>query len=401
MESHITSMQTPAAQESLALEIEKGMAGFRLTVRLKVGPEIMVLFGPSGAGKTTTLNAIAGLVTPDAGEIKLGDRILFRRKAGSRSLHVPARHRRVGYVFQHHALFPHLTAVQNVAYALHAGARPWKPRRDVVLALAQLSRLQMAHLAGRYPHELSGGQQQRVSIARALASHPKVLLLDEPFSALDAVVRERLQHDLSALQADLGLPVLYVTHRLEDSFALGHRLAVMNEGRIIQVGPIEDVFHRPAGQDVAAIMGIRNLFRAVVLRAEPGILLLDWGGLLLEALRPQPAGTFPEGAETESVEVCTPGSTVAAYIRPEDLKILYPDRPVAAAVMHNRVTGTIRENRHAAGFRLIRVVLPNQGELEVCCPLHAYSSLSLQPGDPVLLSIRKEGLVVLTGSRPS
>jgi molybdate transport system ATP-binding protein len=357
----------------LTLDIAKAWPGFRLSVQLDVGAEIAVLFGPSGAGKTTTLSAIAGLTTPDTGEIALDGQTLFRRGRGRETINVPTRGRHIGYVFQGYALFPHLTALENVAYPL------WRQRDSRPRSTALLERMHLAHLADRYPHELSGGQQQRVAIARALAVEPRVLLLDEPFSALDTAVREHLQRDLAALQAELGLAVIYVTHRLEDAFAMGHRLAVMDEGQVAQVGPIEEVFHHPASSGVAAIMGVRNLLQAAVVAATPEGLVLDWGGLRLEAL-PQPGAV---------------GTAVTAYIAPEDIKLLYPDRPLAATVMRNRVKGRIVENRLSASFRLLRVALANDQEIEVRFPARAYSSLRLAPGEAVDLSLRREGLIVL------
>jgi molybdate transport system ATP-binding protein len=358
----------------LKVDIEKRLENFTLAVRLEVGAEILVLFGPSGAGKTTTLNAIAGVLAPDAGEITLDGKTFFCKHRSGKSINVPARERNIGYVFQSYALFPHLTALQNVAYALR------RQRHRHTHALALLKRMHMEHLAGRYPHEMSGGQQQRVAIARALAIAPKVLLLDEPFSALDLAVRESLQKDLRALQAELGLVVLYVTHRLEDAFAVGHRLAVIRDGRIEQIGPIEEVFHRPVNHHVAGIMGIRNLFHAQVMEATPEGTMLNWEGLYLHA-SPQPIAV---------------GATVTAYIRPEDIKVLYPDRPLMSAVYHNPISGRIVENRLGANFRTLRVRLDANGhEVEVSFPASAYTSLRLQPGENIRLSLRKEGLVIL------
>lgn len=214
---------------SLKVNIEKRLASFNLSVQIEVGAEILVLFGPSGAGKTQTLNAIAGLTTPDAGEITLDGTVFFRspETAGKQpSINLPARKRRVGYVFQQYALFPHLSALDNVSYAL------WRQPRARQRAEALLDRMRLAELANRYPHELSGGQQQRVAIARALAMEPRVLLLDEPFSALDSEIRTQLHQDLLRLQAEAELIVVYVTHNLEDAYTVGHRLAVVRNGRI-------------------------------------------------------------------------------------------------------------------------------------------------------------------------
>jgi molybdate transport system ATP-binding protein len=374
------SVQAQTGGPRLIVDIDKRLASFHLRVQLAAGTEIMVLFGPSGAGKTTTLNAIAGLVTLDAGEISMDGCLLFRKHRLGGTLNVPARNRRIGYVFQHYALFPHLTTLENVAYPLWRRQNSRQPRRGGWLqAEVLLQRMRLEHLADRYPHEISGGQQQRVAIARALAADPQVLLLDEPFSALDAAMRERLQKDLYALHAELGLVVIYVTHRLEDAFALGHRLAVIGEGQVAQIGPIEDVFRRPVNYDVAEIMGIRNLFRARVVDATPERLVLDWHGLKLEAP--------PQSAEV--------GAAVTAYIRPEDIKVLYPDRPIMGAVYHNQVTGRILDSRYTSSFRMLRVLLLNGHEVEVVFPAYSYVPLRLMSGDDVLLSLRKEGLVIL------
>jgi molybdate transport system ATP-binding protein len=235
---------------SLRIDFEKRLATFNLRVRLEVGAEILVLFGPSGAGKTQTLNAVAGLTTPDSGEISLGDTAFFRSGRNGHAFDLPPRRRRVGYVFQQYALFPHLTALENVAYAL------WRQPAARGRAEELLERMHLAPLSNRYPHELSGGQQQRVAIARALAMKPRVLLMDEPFSALDSPTRQRLHQDLLALQQEERLIVVYVTHNLADAFAVGHRLAIMREGRIEQVGVPEDVRRNPANPLVLAALGI-------------------------------------------------------------------------------------------------------------------------------------------------
>ncbi len=344
---------------------------FRLQVHLAVGMEVLVLFGPSGSGKTTTLNAIAGLITPERGQIILDGQILFARDGG-RKINVPARHRRIGFVFQHYALFPHLTALQNVAYPL-AGSEGQARAREL------LERMNLGHLAHRYPHELSGGQQQRVAIARALAASPRVLLLDEPFSALDAGARQRLQAELAGWQRELGLAVIYVTHRLEDAFALGQRLAVMRDGRVEQVGPIEEVFRYPASHQVAEIMGVPNLFRARVVAARADGLVLDWDGLELVG----PAQALPVGA------------TVTAYVRPEDIKVLYPNRPLVDAIRYNQAVGRVTAISSLPGGRVVRVALTNGQQIELLHGPYTYARLNLHVGDEVRLSLRREALVVI------
>jgi molybdate transport system ATP-binding protein len=365
-----------ASAPVLTVDAVKRMGDFELEVRLAVGEETLVLFGPSGAGKTTTLSAIAGLVTPDAGEIVLDGVALFRRGRAGAAVDLPARRRSIGYVFQSYALFPHMTALENVAYSL------WRKPDARARAEALLERVHLTHVADRYPDGLSGGQQQRVALARALAAEPRVLLLDEPFSALDTTVRERLQRDLRALQSDLGLVMLYVTHRLEDAFALGHRLAVVREGRVAQVGTIQDVLRRPASRSVAQIMGIRNLLGVRVISADASSLRLDWGGLILEAL-PQPA------------EI---GAQVTAYIRPEAVKIVYPDRPLADSLAHNLVEGTVTDSLPGPSFQTAQVLLENGLDIEVRFPTHAYATIRLDRGARVRLALRRDALIVLSES---
>jgi molybdate transport system ATP-binding protein len=357
----------------LHVDIEKRLGIFHLRVELEVGTEILVLFGPSGAGKTQTLHTIAGLTTPDAGEITLDDQIFFRRHRASPAIHLSARKRKVGFVFQQYALFPHMTALENVAYAL------WRQLGAHQKAVALLERMHLTHVAQHYPHEMSGGQQQRVALARALAMEPQVLLLDEPFSALDAAMRERLQQDLRTLQAELSLVVICVTHNLDDAFAVGHRLAVMREGQVTQVGPIESVFRRPASDKVLEILGIRNVFHARVIKVGPTGLHLDWDGLILEA----------------PLQPIVIGELVTAYIRPEDIKVLYPDRPLTNAVGYNQVVGKVMSKQLQSSSQTLRVSLANNHEVEIRFPTYTYTPLPLIPGEDVRLSLRKEGIIIL------
>ncbi|MBO2528279.1 MAG: hypothetical protein CW348_00205 [Thermobifida sp.] len=214
----------------------------------------------------------------------------FRRNRPGPRVDLPARRRGVGYVMQDYALFPHMTVLENVMFPLRGA-----PDREA-RALALLERVSVAHLAHERPGSLSGGQQQRVVIARALAANGGLLLLDEPFAALDGPIRERLQADLRTLQRELRLVMILVTHRLEDAFALGDRIAVLRAGRLEQVGPIEDVVRRPATRGVAEIMGIRNLLRAHRILDLPGARRWAELGARLPRYRIAPTGELAEWA---------------------------------------------------------------------------------------------------------
>jgi len=363
----------------LRADLYKRLGAFRLQVALEVGTEILVLFGPSGAGKTQTLHALAGLTTPDEGEVVLDGEVFFRRGRPGPAVNLPARRRRIGYVFQNYALFPHLTALENVAFPLGRGR---EARRQ---ALALLERMHLDHLAHLYPHQLSGGQQQRIALARALARRPRLLLLDEPFSALDRNVRERLQADLSALQAEMGLVVVCVTHSLEDALAVGHRIAVVREGRVEQVGPVAEVLRRPASASVLEALGVRNAFPARVLSAGPEGVLLDWEGLPVWA-PPSPL---------------RPGEAVVAYIPPEEVKLVYPGRPLTSAVQANRYPARVVVHYPNGRERVLRLLLPHGREVEARFPLSAYRTLDLAPGAPVEVALRKSAVVLVPPSPPS
>jgi sulfate/thiosulfate transport system ATP-binding protein len=223
-------------------------------VSLQVGTgELLALLGPSGSGKTTLLRMIAGLESPDSGSILLNNE--------DATNHDPAR-RRVGFVFQHYALFRHMTIFENVAFGLRVQSRKVRPTkaeiRDKVLQL--LSLVQLERLSDHYPNQLSGGQRQRVALARALAVEPKLLLLDEPFGALDAKVRKELRRWLRRLHDEIHIASVFVTHDQEEALEVADRVAVMNQGRLEQVGTPQEVYDNPANPFVYNFLGNVNLF---------------------------------------------------------------------------------------------------------------------------------------------
>ncbi len=217
-----------------------------VSLRIESG-ELMALLGPSGSGKTTLLRIIAGLELPDSGTVRLHDLDATR---------VNLRERRVGFVFQHYALFRHLTVFENIAFGLRVRPRISRPLewelRDRVKKLLQL--IQLDFMGDRYPHQLSGGQRQRVALARALAVEPRVLLLDEPFGALDAKVRKELRRWLRRLHDELHIASVFVTHDQEEALEVSDRVAIMNHGRIEQVGTPFEVRERPANDFVCEFL---------------------------------------------------------------------------------------------------------------------------------------------------
>ncbi|UZK03511.1 ABC transporter ATP-binding protein [Venatoribacter cucullus] len=215
--------------------------------------EILCLLGPSGCGKTSVLKSIAGLTPGARGDIRIGtDTVL------SAQYSMPAEERRVGFIFQDYALFPHLTVAENVRYGLQDLTAAEQQQR--CLEVLQLTELDT--LAGRYPHELSGGQQQRLALARALAPRPRLLLMDEPFSNIDALVKQRMMSDLRQLLRQQDISVIFVTHAKDEAFAFADRMAVMLDGRIAQTGTVFDVRNQPASVAVAQIMESGNLLQA-------------------------------------------------------------------------------------------------------------------------------------------
>jgi putative spermidine/putrescine transport system ATP-binding protein len=286
--------------------------------------EFVSLLGPSGCGKSTTLRMVAGFEEPDSGEVWLGDQNV---------LDLPPHRRGMGMVFQSYALFPHLTAWNNVAFGLRIAGRPAGEIRRRVPELLELVGLREA--GGQYPRQLSGGQQQRVALARALAIEPRVLLLDEPLSALDAVVRVTLREEIRRIQSALGITTLYVTHDQEEALAISDRVVVMRDGWVEQVGTPQAIYAEPATRFVATFIGKMNQLVAVVACAREG--RVRWGDLSL---------TVPPASTARLAD----GQGVVVLVRPEALAVV----PAAA----EGPAGRAGENRVAATVEIVTFLGP-------------------------------------------
>ncbi|WP_328469417.1 ABC transporter ATP-binding protein [Streptomyces sp. NBC_00448] len=319
---------------------------------LAAGPgELLALLGPSGCGKTTALRMVAGFEHPDAGDVLVD---------GEDITGVPAHRRGAGMVFQSYSLFPHLTAAGNVAFGLRmrgAGKAEQRGRAGELLDLVGL-----ADLAGRYPHQLSGGQQQRVALARALALEPRVLLLDEPLSALDAKVRLALREEIRRLQLDLGITTLFVTHDQEEALSMADRVAVLRAGRLEQVASPAELYARPATAFVAEFVGTMSRIPA----ARAG------GGPQVEVLgaRLPVQGELPSDGELD------------ALVRPEAVRVTADPRGAARVVAASFLGAVTR----------VTVRLPDGTEVKADVPTESAAALPL--GSPAALTLPERPVLV-------
>ncbi|WP_304819828.1 molybdenum ABC transporter ATP-binding protein [Candidatus Binatus sp.] len=242
----------------LSIRIAKRLSkSFALAAEFEAPPGFTMLLGPSGSGKTTLLNCIAGLARPDAGTIALNGRVLFD---SSSRINLPVQQRKLGYLFQNLALFPHLTIAENVEYGISKLPNAERIER----AAAALESFRIAHLTARKPHEISGGERQRAALARALVTNPAMLLLDEPLLALDLATKAKIVDDLRTWNAEHAVPIVYVTHAPEEAYALGERVVVLDNGRVVARGRPNEVLKAPRHETVAQIVGFENVFDATV-----------------------------------------------------------------------------------------------------------------------------------------
>jgi spermidine/putrescine transport system ATP-binding protein len=330
--------------------------------------EFFTMVGPSGCGKTTTLRMIAGFERPTSGRILLD---------GVDVAQTPPHRRNVNTVFQSYALFPHLSVADNVAFGLKYKNVKGDEKRRLVAEILEL--VQLGAFAKRKPHELSGGQQQRVALARALILRPRVLLLDEPLGALDARLRKELQVELKALQSEVGVTFIFVTHDQEEALTMSDRIAVMNVGHVEQAGPPQAVYEEPSTVFVADFLGVSNLITAEAAGRDGNCCTLRVGERTLRA---------GQGATNARGEV-------KAMIRPERVRVephgSDGDNRLPGLVEHAVFLGSFRELRvRCLGGSLVKAVLPNDG-----------ASLVYEQGAALTLHLPEEALRVLAPSASS
>ena len=323
-----------------------------LTLTLAPG-ELVALLGPSGCGKTTALRLLAGLEEPDSGKVVVD---------GVDVTNVPANKRDIGMVFQAYSLFPHMTAIRNVEFGMQlhdVGSAERRKRAGDMLELVGLS----AH-AYKYAHQMSGGQQQRVALARALAIEPKVLLLDEPLSALDAKVRSRLRDEIRRVQLEVGTTTLFVTHDQEEALAIADRVGVMNAGRLEQLGPPTTIYSRPATPFVAEFVGLTNRLAGVVKDGE-----VDVRGARLPLVKPD-----------------TPNGPAIALVRPEAVSLV-----VDGDMVPGPLIGTVIATAFLGATSRITV---DMGDGTVLAQMPTSEAGALSAGTRVRLALRKDPVLI-------
>ncbi|MEV6716187.1 ABC transporter ATP-binding protein [Lentzea sp. NPDC051208] len=314
--------------------------------------ELVSLLGPSGCGKTTALRIVAGFETSDSGTVTVGGKDVTK---------VPANKRDMGMVFQAYSLFPNMTAAQNVAFGL-------KMRKaDAKKAGELLELVGLAHLGGRYPHQMSGGQQQRIALARALAIQPRVLLLDEPLSALDAKVRVNLRDEIRRIQTELGITTLFVTHDQEEALAVSDRVGVMSHGRLEQLDTPSVVYRQPATAFVAQFVGVTNSVEA---KAEGQTVVVN--GVTVPVTHDQPSG-----------------SDVRVIVRPEDIGVSAHDGDVNGKIVGDVLTqsflGPVTRISVRVGDQVLRIDQPSN------------TAAAYQPGTRVALDLSESRIMVVPG----
>jgi spermidine/putrescine transport system ATP-binding protein len=365
---------TVAEQSVVLRDVRKHFGGFVAVdgVSLSVSRgEFLTLLGPSGCGKTTTLRMIGGFEYPTSGAI-----LILGREMGG----LPPYRRPVNTVFQNYALFPHMSVAQNVAYGLEMARVPRDERKRRVAGALEMVRL--PNVDKRKPSELSGGQQQRVALARALVNRPAVLLLDEPLGALDLKLRKAMQIELKGLNREVGATFIYVTHDQEEALTMSDRIAVMSEGKILQLGTPAEIYERPRNRFVADFIGQTNLFDGNLVKISGDLAEVQLpDGTIVKGL--VPSGESPSGAVTVAV-------------RPERV-VLASDLPIDVPSAWNSLAGTVADVIYLGTHTQVVVVLPGGNAVTVHRQNRTGGDGGPQPGENAAVAFDPASATILAG----
>lgn len=347
---------------------------FLLDAKFEAGNELVVLFGRSGSGKTTTLQCISGLLEPDGGKIVVNDNVYFDCH---QMINLPVQQRSLGYVFQNYALFPHMDVKKNIAYGLKGWSEEDKDKR--VLEMLQL--LHIEGLEDNYPSQLSGGQKQRVALARALAPKPDILLLDEPFSALDMIVRMKLREKIKQIQRELGIPVLFITHNHVEAFTIADKVIIFHNGRVQQTGTPEDVFYHPQNSHVAELVGMTNIFEDAIVGNEDtatSTFLLSKDELQVSVMQ----------------QKLKTGTKVSWGIRPENIQIVSIE-DAAGTPEENLFRASVRSIVNKGASKLIYFDIGQYHTLLIAETSNlSFEELRLETGDACMVKLDKRKIAV-------
>jgi spermidine/putrescine ABC transporter ATP-binding subunit len=356
-------LSTPADHPDVAVALDGVTKRFgevaaldAVTLSVRRG-ELMTLLGPSGCGKTTLLNLVAGFLAPDAGEIAI---------EGERVTDLPTYRREIGIMFQSYALFPHMSVAANVGYGLRMRRAP---KAEIARRVADaLALVKLEGLDDRRPRQLSGGQQQRVALARALVIRPRVLLLDEPFSALDRNLRAAMQVEIKEIQKKLGVTTIFVTHDQSEALSLSDRIAVIAQGRIRQLGTPDEIYRRPVDRFVASFVGDVNVLRARLERSD--------GETAVAAL-----ASVQVSVPARTLRGAMPGAELDLFVRPEDLRVAETGEAAA-------IDGAVAAQIYQGGHVDLYVDVPEAGSGRVLLRLPGHQAMSRWPvGARVALAI--------------
>ncbi len=335
--------------------VSKKLGSFRLQVDCEF-EGITAVLGPSGCGKTTMLNIIAGLIRQDSGSIILNGRDISN---------LPPEKRRIGYVFQDYALFPHMTVRENLSYG----------NRGSVDEIAEISGI--THLLDRSVRLLSGGEKQRVALARALITEPDLLLLDEPMSSVDELMRKRLIVEMGSILKNYRIPVVYVTHSRREAFLMADRIAVMLGGKILQIDEAEKVFEEPKNRHVAEFMGVENIYDGIV-KSSGKYIEIEWS----------------EGTVYSAKNSFQKGDEVVFCIRPEYVMVVREGKPLGEMLDGNVFHGSVIKRINVGGMHELLVKLENELVTSLI-PDHAYHRLGLDEKDEVMIGFKKNRVHVM------